>query len=182
MREASDTAASADERTVRRAMRGSVEAYGILIEEQKEYLYRTAYLYAGNEDAALEIVQETVLRAFRSIRKLREPGLFRSWITRILINVSKDYYKREMRYEAAAGTEASQEENGVSTEERLDLYRAIGSLPEKYRTVVILRYFDELKLDEIAYITGIPRGTVSAWLTRARQELRNSLKEGYLNE
>lgn len=182
MREASDTAASADERTVRRAMRGSVEAYGILIEEQKEYLYRMAYLYAGNEDAALEIVQETVLRAFRSIRKLREPGLFRSWITRILINVSKDYYKREMRYEAAAGTEAPQEENGVSAEERLDLYRAIGSLPEKYRTVVILRYFDELKLDEIAYITGIPRGTVSAWLTRARQELRNSLKEGYLNE
>ena len=176
MREASDTAASADERTVRRAMRGSVEAYGILIEEQKEYLYRTAYLYA------LEIVQETVLRAFRSIRKLREPGLFRSWITRILINVSKDYYKREMRYEAAAETEAPQEENGVSAEERLDLYRAIGSLPEKYRTVVILRYFDELKLDEIAYITGIPRGTVSAWLTRARQELRNSLKEGYLNE
>ena len=47
---------------------------------------------------------------------------------------------------------------------------------------MILRYFDELKLDEIAYITGIPRGTVSAWLTRARQELRNSLKEGYLNE
>lgn len=182
MREASDTAASADERTVRRAMRGSVEAYGILIEKQKEYLYRMAYLYAGNEDAALEIVQETVLRAFRSIRKLREPGLFRSWITRILINVSKDYYKREMRYEATAETEAPQEENGVSAEERLDLYRAIGSLPEKYRTVVILRYFDELKLDEIAYITGIPRGTVSAWLTRARQELRNSLKEGYLNE
>ena len=87
-----------------------------------------------------------------------------------------------MRYEAAAETEAPQEENGVSAEERLDLYRAIGSLPEKYRTVVILRYFDELKLDEIAYITGIPRGTVSAWLTRARQELRNSLKEGYLNE
>ena len=48
MREASDTAASADERTVRRAMRGSVEAYGILIEKQKEYLYRMAYLYAGN--------------------------------------------------------------------------------------------------------------------------------------
>ena len=47
---------------------------------------------------------------------------------------------------------------------------------------MILRYFDELKLDEIAYITGVPRGTVSGWLTRARQELRNILKEGYLNE
>lgn len=182
MREASDTAASADERTVRRAMRGSVEAYGILIREQKEYLYCTAYLYSGNEDDALEVVQETVLRAFRSIRKLKDPAMFRTWITRILINVSKDYYKREQRYAVAAKLQIPQEKSGISQEERLDLYSAIGRLSEKYRTVVILRYFDELKLEEIAYITGVPRGTVSVWLTRARQELRKILKEGYLNE
>ena len=177
-----DGAASAEQKTVKRAMRGSVEAYGILIREQKEYLYCTAYLYSGNEDDALEIVQETVLRAFRSIRNLKDPGMFRTWITRILINVSKDYYKRIQRHAAAAELEIPQETGGISAEERLDLYSAIERLPEKYRTVVILRYFDELKLDEIAYITGVPRGTVSGWLTRARQELRNILKEGYLNE
>ena len=108
--------------------------------------------------------------------------MFRTWITRILINVSKDYYKRIQRRAAAAELEIPQETGGISAEERLDLYSAIERLPEKYRTVVILRYFDELKLDEIAYITGVPRGTVSGWLTRARQELRNILKEGYLNE
>ena len=86
------------------------------------------------------------------------------------------------RRAAAAELEIPQETGGISAEERLDLYSAIERLPEKYRTVVILRYFDELKLDEIAYITGVPRGTVSGWLTRARQELRNILKEGYLNE
>ena len=177
-----DGAASAEQKTVKRAMRGSVEAYGILIRKQKEYLYRTAYLYSGNEDDALEIVQETVLRAFRSIRNLKDPGMFRTWITRILINVSKDYYKRVQRRSAAAELEIPQETGGISAEERLDLYSAIERLPEKYRTVVILRYFDELKLDEIAYVTGVPRGTVSGWLTRARQELRNILKEGYLNE
>lgn len=177
-----DAPASAEQKTVKRAMRGNVEAYGVLIREQKEYLYRTAYLYSGNEEDALKIVQETVLRAFRSIRNLKDPAVFRTWITRILINVSKDYYKREQRYEAAAGLRIPQEKEGISSEERMDLYSAIGSLPEKYRTVVILRYFDELKLEEIAYITGIPRGTVSVWLTRARQELRRILKEGYLNE
>ena len=166
-----DGAASAEQKTVKRAMRGSVEAYGILIREQKEYLYRTAYLYSGNEDDALEM-----------IRNLKDPGMFRTWITRILINVSKDYYKRIQRHAAAAELEIPQETGGISAEERLDLYSAIERLPEKYRTVVILRYFDELKLDEIAYITGVPRGTVSGWLTRARQELRNILKEGYLNE
>ena len=87
-----DAPASAEQKTVKRAMRGTVEAYGVLIREQKEYLYRTAYLYSGNEEDALEIVQETVLRAFRSIRNLKDPAVFRTWITRILINVSKDYY------------------------------------------------------------------------------------------
>ena len=91
-----DAPASAEQKTVKRAMRGNVEAYGVLIREQKEYLYRTAYLYSGNEEDALEIVQETVLRAFRSIRNLKDPAVFRTWITRILINVSKDYYKREL--------------------------------------------------------------------------------------
>ena len=68
MREASDTAASADERTVRRAMRGSVEAYGILIEEQKEYLYRTAYLYAGNARSTVSWTISSAASSFPAYR------------------------------------------------------------------------------------------------------------------
>ena len=85
-------------RDIRRAVRGHVEAYGRVIEQHKDYLYRTAFLYSGNEDAAMEIVQETVLKGFRSIKQLREPELFRTWITRILINVSKDYYRPEYHF------------------------------------------------------------------------------------
>ena len=70
----------------------------------------------------------------------------------------------------------------VSAEERLDLYEAIKRLPEKYRTAVILKYFDGMKQEEVAYVMGIPRGSVSAYLTRAKRELRKYLKEGYLDE
>ena len=168
-------------RDVKRAVRGSVEAYGRLIEKNKDYLYRTAFLYSGDEEAALEIVQETVLKGFRSIKQLRNPELFRTWITRILINTSKDYYRHEIRYAQMPEEEAVYEEAGITAEERADLYEAIRRLPEKYRTAVILRYFDGLKQEEIAFVMGIPRGSVSAYLTRAKKELRKYLKEGYLN-
>lgn len=149
-------------RDVKRAVRGSVDAYGRLIEKNKEYLYRTAFLYSGDEEAALEIVQETVLKGFRSIKQLRNPELFRTWITRILINTSKDYYRHEIRYAQMPEEEAVYEETGITAEERADLYEAIRRLPEKYRTAVILRYFDGLKQEEIAFVMGIPRGSVSA--------------------
>mgnify|MGYP002800862039 FL=1 len=169
-------------RDIRRAVRGNVEAYGRVIERHKYYLYRTAFLYSGNEDAAMEIVQETVLKGFRSIKQLREPELFRTWITRILINVSKDYYRHEYHFAQSFDEEAQYPSEGVSAEERLDLYEAIKRLPEKYRTAVILKYFDGMKQEEVAYVMGIPRGSVSAYLTRAKRELRKYLKEGYLDE
>ena len=178
-------------RDVKRAVRGSVDAYGRLIEKNKDYLYRTAFLYSGDEEAALEIVQETVLKGFRSIKQLRNPELFRTWITRILINTSKDYYRHEIRYAQMPEEEAAYEEAGITAEERADLYEAIRRLPEKYRTAVILRYFDGLKLATRvnrnptavaeAYFTGCCHGNLPDLLEPAHAEafypeiLENSL-------
>lgn len=173
---------STDVKLVKRAIRGDVEAYGEIISIHLEYLYRTAYLYCRNEDAALEIVQETILKGFRFIKKLKEPELFTTWLTRILINASNDYYKHLIPYIPIEEAEFVKKIEGVTAEERMDLYAAISKLPVKYKTVIILKYFDGLKQEEIAYAMNIPRGTVSAYLTRARQELRKCLKEGYLHE
>jgi len=70
-------------------------------------------------------------------------------------------------------------EKDISIEERLDLYQAIENLPEKYRSVIILKYFNELKVSEIAYTMDIPEGSVKAYLARARKDLRIYLKEDY---
>lgn len=172
---------STDIRLVRKAIRGSVDAYGELIAIHKDYLYRMAYLHSGNEDAALEIVQETVLKGFHSIKTLQNTAVFRSWMTTILIHVSSDYYRRNIPFSELPEEEQEQENSGISAEERLDLYAAIRRLPEHYRMVIVLKYFDGLKQDEIAGIMNIPRGSVSSYLTRAKKELRKSLEEGYLN-
>ena len=63
---------------------------------------------------------------------------------------------------------------------RRDLYHAIDRLPERYRSVVIMKYFDDMKISEIARTLDIPEGTVKAYLSRARNELRLYLKEDYL--
>ena len=77
--------------------------------------------------------------------------------------------------------ESIYESNGVSIEEKLDLYRAIDFLKPKYKTVIIFRYFDDMKIEDISYMLDIPINTVKSQLKRATQQLNNILKENYLN-
>lgn len=160
---------------VKKAVRRDTEAYGQLMEYYKEYLYRTAYLFTGNQEQALDIVGETILKGFRSIHKLKKPEYFRTWLTKILMNTANDCYRRypEMEdLEALMGQAAAAPEAGITIEERLDLNDAVSRLPDKYREVIILKYFDELKISEIARVMGMPEGTVKAYLHRAKAELR----------
>lgn len=170
-----------------KAIKGNAKAYGQLIEYYKEYLYRTAWLLVKNQETALDMVGECILKGFRFIHTLLNPEYFKSWITRILINVVNAYYRQNPEMESLdseqfLGMQIPAMENGISSEEKMDISNAIELLPEKYRTVVILKYFDELKVNEIAYVMRIPEGSVKSYLNRARTELRNILKEDYLYE
>lgn len=74
----------------KKAIRGHAESYGKLIEHYKEYLYKTAMLATKNEDIALDVVGDCILKAFQSIRSLKEAKYFKTWITRILYNAIND--------------------------------------------------------------------------------------------
>jgi len=166
----------------KQARHGNINAYGELIELHKEYLYRTAYLYTKNEENSLDIVQECVLKGFRTIASIRKPEYFKTWITRILINVVNDFYKKHNLTVSFDEIEFAVADKTNAVEEKWDLYEAIDRLSEKQRTVIILKYFDGLKIGEIAYAMSIPEGSVSAYLTRAKEELRHYLKEDYQYE
>ncbi|MDO5423378.1 MAG: sigma-70 family RNA polymerase sigma factor [Eubacteriales bacterium] len=170
------------EKLAKKAIRGDAQAYGALIEHYKTYLYRTAWLYLKNEEMALDAVGDCILNGFRSIHTLKNPAYFRTWLTRILINAAADHYQKNPVTEDVTELSVAAPEDSLSQEEKWDLHRAIDRLPEKYRTVVILKYFDELKISEIAYTMEIPEGSVKAYLNRARAELRHLLKEEYLYE
>lgn len=167
------------EKLAAKAIKGNVKAYGKLIEELKEYLYRTAFLYVKNEDTALDIVGDCILAGFRKIHTLKNPEYFKTWLTRILFNEAKDHLKKVIPMEDYEQIQVAEKAKGLPVEEKWDLYEAIDKLSEKYRSVVIMKYFDDMKISEIAYSMNIPEGTVKAYLSRAREELRKYLKEDY---
>lgn len=170
-------------RLIKESMKGNKESFGILIKNNKEYLYKMAFLYVKDEQDALEVIHETVYRAFLNIEKLKKAKFFNTWITRILINVSIDFLKKKGKNEMLdKSTPIRKERCEISTEEKLDLYNAIDLLNDNYKTVIIMMYFNDMKIKDIAKVMEIPENTVKTYLRRAKQALGEVLKEGYLNE
>ena len=150
------------------------EEFAARTQAVRQRLYRTAYLYLGSEADALEAVDEAVYQALRALKKLRQPELLETWLTRILINTC---HKELRRRRWVTGEESLPDSDGPNAYDGLPLREAIRRLPEELRTVVILRYFAGYTLEETAQSLELPRGTVSTRQRRALQLLRLELGE-----
>lgn len=171
-----------DVKDIKKAINGDKNAFTNIIKDNKEYLYKTAYMYVKDEAKALEILQETIMRGYKGINKLNEPSFFKTWITRILINVAVDTIKREAKITEINESICVELNKSIYIEERLDLYNAVDLLRDKYKTIVIMKYFNDMKIKDISILMDIPENTVKTSLNRAKKELRTILREGYLNE
>ena len=141
----------------------------------KQQLFRMAYLYLNNEASALEAVDESVYKAYKALKTLREPAYFTTWLTRILINECKKELKRQNRFSPMDYSPA--EEMAEDDYDALPLKEAIAHLPETLRAVVILRYFAVFTLAETAQTLAIPQGTVVSRQRRALALLKLDLEE-----
>jgi len=148
-----------------------------LIDVDKHRLYRIAYIYVKNEEDALEIVQEAVYKAFLNIKKLKEPEYFNTWITKIIVNSSLDYIKKRNKV-IYFGEEEGLFGIGTKDNEYLDLYEAVDKLQGTYKTVIILKYFEDLKIKDIAKILELTESNVKNYMHKALNILRVQLKEG----
>lgn len=154
--------------------RMEAETERILLADYSKY-YRLAYSYVGNEQDALDVVQESAYKAIRDCAKVREPGYLSTWIYRIVTNTAIDVL-RGRKWESA-GLE------GLAEVPHEDTYRVGGpmelldSLEEGERTILILRYFEEMKLEEIARTLSMNLNTVKARLYRALRKLRLEMEE-----
>jgi RNA polymerase sigma-70 factor (ECF subfamily) len=141
----------------------------------KGQLYRFAYLYLRNEASALEAVDETVFLAYKNIRKLRQPEFFKTWITRILINVCK----KELKHAKKVAPLEELPELIHEDYDTLPLRDAITKLPEELRVIINLRYFNNYTLVETAQILKLPQGTVATRQRKALALLRLELEVDY---
>lgn len=162
-----------------KAQKGDDNAFYELVDEKKQLLYITAFSYVKNKEDAMDIVHDTVYKAYISIKKLKEPRYFNTWLTRILINCSIDHIRKNSRL-VPLDTKDSRDPDSfpASREEVLDLYNAMDKLNEKYKTIVILKYFHCMTLNEIAEVMESPLGTIKSSLNKALKELRLELVEG----
>jgi RNA polymerase sigma-70 factor (ECF subfamily) len=174
------------EQKVIEAKNGNKQAYVELVKNNKEMLYRTAFMYVKNEHDALEIVDETVYKAYISINKLKNEKYFNTWITRILINCALDYKKSSKRViplDETSGINKKfiyDEEN--NREEIIDLYEAVDKLQGKYKTIIILKYFRDMRIRDIANILCCSESNVKNYLHKSLVKLRIDLREGELSE
>ncbi len=152
------------------------EEFAQRIEDIKKQLYKTAYLYLQNEASALEAVDESIYKALKAIKSLREADYFTTWITRILINECKRELKRLKRTKVEEIVEV--DEHVEYCYDKVALREAIALLPEELRFVIILRFFSGYSLSETASILDIPQGTVATRQRKALNLLKLELSEG----
>lgn len=181
---------------VSRALAGDQMAFRALFDSYSPRIYHLAVRMLGNTDDAADATQEIFVRAFKRLHTLKHGQAFSAWIMRMAINLLHDQLRKKRHVTCSLDesyddsshgkreiTDYSpgQEERYLSAELSQQIQRALLSLPEEHRTVVILHHLEELGVEEIAAILQIPAGTVKSRLARARATLRMKLA-GYLEE
>ena len=145
-----------------------------------ETMYRIAYTYVKNEEDALDIVQESAYKAIRHCEQVKKERYIPTWICRIVINTSMDFLRKTQR-EFPIEELYEVNEPGITDQyEDFDMTKALNTLTERERAVVILRYFEDKKLEDIAYILNANLSTVKSLLYRSLKKLKLEMVEGEL--
>lgn len=179
-----------DAELVRQSLAGRTEAFADLARRWSARVTALCHAKVGRADVADDLAQETLLRGFRALKTLGDPDRVGPWLCGIALRTCLDWLKaRERRtvlFSALDGQHSVEESLPTRTEAEPDLDRAdecrrlmdaVEELPEAYRTVVMLYYYDDLTYRELAAILGVSPATVNARLTKARQLLREKLNK-----
>ena len=143
-----------------------------------------AYAYVGNEADAIDMIQQAITKGFEQIGCLREPKYFKTWMIRIVINCCKTFIQKSKRVKLTDPAELvdSQAVSHTYKEEEIDLWQALQSLEEKYKTALLLRYYHDYTVPEIAEIEEMPVGTVKTNIRRGLLQLKGMLKGAYVDD
>ncbi|HET6152372.1 MAG TPA: SigE family RNA polymerase sigma factor [Marmoricola sp.] len=156
----------------------SLPEFDAFVATSSDRLLRTAYLLCGDRGHAEDLVQTALMRTARRWRTARE--LPEAYARRVLVNLAKDRWRQLGRRPAELPLEVAPDRSsevpaGTSMLDREDLLRAAASLPPGQRAVLVLRYFDELSVEEAAAALGVTPGTVKSQTSRALDNLRTAL-------
>lgn len=150
------------------------------IKENEKRIYKFAYGYVKNEDIALDIVHEAIAKSIQKRSSLKEKKYLKTWFYRIVINESLTFIRKNKKillFEEITEMEKYMPVNYDSTpNENIDLYDAIDKLDSKLKTIIMLKFFEDMTLEEIATITKTNLSTVKSRLYKALDILKINIK------
>ncbi|MGU3470844.1 RNA polymerase sigma factor SigW [Paenibacillus sp. D51F] len=177
---------------IRLALKGDQRAFADLVGMYQDKLYHLAYRMLYNRQEAEDAVQETFLRVFRNMERYDESMKFSTWIYRITTNLAIDRLRRRKPgfsldaevpehdgldgYSMFASEDASPEDEVLLSETQRIIRTAIDTLPPKYKSVMVLRYLEDLSLQEISDVLDMPVTTIKTRVHRGREFLRKKLE------
>ncbi|HHY35773.1 MAG TPA: sigma-70 family RNA polymerase sigma factor [Firmicutes bacterium] len=181
---------ASDSLLIQRALRGDPDAFAELVGKYHKQVFNLAYRLTGNREDAMDVTQETMLRAFRALPSFREGADFLPWVYRIAWNICADRGRKQKRTPAMSSLEGNEAEartlpnpgpspdEDVEREElRRTLESAISRLDDGYRELVVMFHVDGLSIKEISEITGLKDTVIKNRLYRGRRMLREILRE-----
>jgi len=170
---------------IRRAQKGDQDAFAALVDEHQRYVYSLALRVVKDENEALDLTQETFVRAWTALPNFKGQSQFRTWLYRIVTNLCYNRLPNLRRSLNDLGDDVMEKipesnfnapaQEIESNETRRHLHQAMENLDEKYRLLITLRYQNELSYEEIASTLNLPLGTVKTGIFRAKEQLRRKL-------
>ncbi|MBO5054932.1 MAG: sigma-70 family RNA polymerase sigma factor [Eubacterium sp.] len=150
------------------------------VDVNKTAMFRLAYSIVLNKEDAEDVVSESILKAYSHLYELRNTKKMKAWLFQILVNESKTCLRKRKRIELVDDfskfeNRVSESDNGTSS----DLLEYIYQLEDIYKEIIILYYFEQFHIREIAKILNLSEGTVKSRLFRARAELKKFLEENH---
>jgi RNA polymerase sigma-70 factor, ECF subfamily len=182
---------------IQRVQAGDAEAFYELVRPYERAVFIAAVAIVKNDADAEEVAQEAVLKAFKALGRFRQESKFSTWLIQITINEAKMKLRKDRRHLYESIEQGQQSDDGdyiprefadwreipsqalERRELRDALTRALESLPEKYRTILILRDVNHLSITETAQALGLSEANVKTRLSRARLQMRDALATGF---
>ena len=173
---------------IQRAQKGDPDAFATLVDEHQRYVYNLALRVVRDENEALDLTQETFVRAWTALPNFRGQSQFRTWLYRITTNLCynrlpllrrslNDLGDDVLPDVPESGDSGSNPMRAIESNEiRSQLHQAIDDLDANYKILIVLRYHDELSYEDIASLLNLPLGTVKTGLFRAKEKLRLALQ------
>lgn len=153
-----------------------------LIRLHEKSMYALAFSIVRNDADAAEVISETIYRAYRNLASLKNMKAFKPWVLKIIHNTAVDYIRKNTKIVPLDDIEMFDDSVESEIVTTVSLWKAVDSLSLPYRTVIVLYYYEDLPIAQIANVTNTTIVTVKQRLSRARKQLRKILKEEFRYE